>query len=262
MFGVVPKPLWERRIHADERNRIQLGLRCLLIEHPEKLVLIETGAGNKENEKFHDIYGLENAGTGGRTQLEDGIREAGFSPEDVELVINTHFHFDHAGGNTYVDADGVVRRSFPKATHIVQRGEYDFAMRPNERTSASYFPRNWECIREAGRLQLVEGEPEVLPGLRLLRTPGHVPHHQSVVLESGGETAIFLGDVVPTAAHLPLPWIMAYDVEPLVTLESKRRVLTWARDEGWLVVFVHDATVTWGRVAHDGKSFALAPDAA
>jgi glyoxylase-like metal-dependent hydrolase (beta-lactamase superfamily II) len=258
MFGVVPKPLWERRIRADERNRIQLGMRCLLIEHHEKLVLIETGAGNKENEKFHDIYGLENAGAGGRTQLEDGIREAGFSTEDVQLVINTHFHFDHAGGNTYVDADGVVRPSFPNATHIVQRGEYEFAMWPNERTSASYFPRNWESIREAGRLQLVEGEPEVLPGIRLVRTPGHVPHHQSVVLESGGETAVYLGDVVPTAAHLPLPWIMGYDVEPLVTLESKRRILTQARDEAWLLVFVHDAQVTWGRVTHDGKAFGLA----
>lgn len=257
MFGVVPKPLWERRIRADERNRIQLGMRCVLIEHHEKLVLIETGAGNKENEKFHEIYGLENAGTNGRTQLEDGIREAGFAPEDVQLVISTHFHFDHAGGNTYTDADGVVRPSFPNATHIVQRGEYEFAMQPNERTSASYFTRNWECIRDAGRLQLADGEPEVLPGIRLLRTPGHVPHHQSVVLQNGGETAVYLGDVVPTAAHLPLPWIMGYDVEPLVTLESKRRLLTQARDEAWLLVFVHDAQVTWGRVVHDGKAFAL-----
>lgn len=259
MFGVVPKPLWERRIRADERNRIQLGMRCVLIEHHEKLVLIETGAGNKESEKFHEIYGLENAGTNGRTQLEDGIREAGFSPEDVQLVINTHFHFDHAGGNTYIDADGVVRPSFPNATHIVQRGEYEFAMQPNERTSASYFTRNWECIRDAGRLQLVDGEPEVLPGIRLLRTPGHVPHHQSVVLQNGGETAVYLGDVVPTAAHLPLPWIMGYDVEPLVTLESKRRLLTQARDDAWLLVFVHDAQVPWGRVVHDGKAFALDP---
>lgn len=257
MFGVVPKPLWERRIRADERNRIQLGMRCLLIEHDERLVLIETGAGNKENEKFHDIYGLENAGAGGRTQLEDGIREAGFSPDDVEVVINTHLHFDHAGGNTYIDVDGVVRASFPNATHIVQRGEYEFAMRPNERTSASYFPRNWDCIRDVGRLHLVDSEPDVLPGIRLVRTPGHVPHHQSVVLESGGETAVYLGDVVPTAAHLPLPWIMGYDVEPLVTLESKRRILTQARDEAWLLVFVHDAQVTWGRVVHDDKAFVL-----
>lgn len=257
MFGVVPKPLWERRIRPDERNRIQLGMRCLLIEHADKLVLIDTGAGNKENAKFHEIYGVENAGSGGRTMLEDGIREAGFAPDDVQLVINTHLHFDHAGGNTYIDAEGAVRPSFANATYVVQRGEHEFAMTPNERTSASYFPRNWEGIRADGRLELLEGEPEVLPGIRVLRTPGHVPHHQSILLTSGSETALYLGDVAPTAAHLPLPWIMGYDVEPLVTLESKRRVLTRARDEGWLIVFEHDASVAWGRVVHDGKAFAL-----
>jgi len=261
MFGVVPKPLWQRRIAPDERNRIQLGMRCLLIEHPDGLVLIDSGAGNKENEKFHEIYGLENAGSDGRTWLEDGVREAGFAIDDVRTVINTHFHFDHAGGNTYEDADGVVRASFPNAKYIVQSGEYDFATRPNERTSASYFTRNWDCIREAGRLELVDGEPEIMPGIRLMRTPGHVPHHHSVLLTSGGETAFFLGDLCPTAAHLPLAWIMGYDVEPLVTLESKRRVLTRARDEGWLVIFEHDAAVTWGHVVHDGKAFGLSPAA-
>jgi glyoxylase-like metal-dependent hydrolase (beta-lactamase superfamily II) len=260
MFGVVPKPLWERRIAPDARNRIQLGMRCLLIEHPDALVLIDTGAGNKENEKFHDIYGVENAGSGGRTVLEDGIREAGFAIDDVQLVINTHLHFDHAGGNTFVDAEGMIRPSFPNARYVVQRREHEFATTYNERTSASYFPRNWEPIRDTGRLDLIDGEPSVLQGIGLVRTPGHVPHHQSVVLESGGETAVFLGDVVPTAHHLPLPWIMGYDVEPLVTLESKRRVLTQARDEEWLVIFEHDAATSWGRVTHDGKAFALAPD--
>lgn len=260
MFGVVPKPLWERRIAPDERNRIQLGMRCLLIEHPDGLVLIDTGAGNKENEKFHAIYGIENEGRDGRTWLEDGVREAGFSLGDVRTVVNTHFHFDHAGGNTYVDADGIVKPSFPNARYIVQRGEYDFATRPNERTSASYFTRNWECVRDAGRLELVDGEPEVLPGIRLMRTPGHVPHHQSVLLTSDGETAFYLGDLVPTAHHLPLPWIMGYDVEPLVTLESKRRLLTQAHAEHWLVIFEHDARVGWGRIMHDGKSFALAAE--
>ncbi|MGQ0640048.1 MAG: MBL fold metallo-hydrolase [Gemmatimonadaceae bacterium] len=258
MFGVVPKPLWERRITPDERNRIQLGMRCLLIEHPDALVLIDTGAGNKESEKFHQIYGLENAGSGGRTMLEDGIHTAGFALNDVDIVINTHFHFDHAGGNTYVEDDAVARPTFPRARYIVQRGEYEFAMTPNERTLASYFPRNWEPIREAGRLELIEGEPAILEGIRVRRTPGHVPHHQSIVLESGGETAVYLGDVVPTAHHLSLPWIMGYDVEPLVTLESKRRILTMAREIQSLVIFEHDPSIPWGRVMHDGKSFALA----
>ncbi len=255
MFGVVPKPLWERRIPADDRNRIALGMRCLLIEHETGLVLIDTGAGNKENEKFHDIYGIENAGANGRTLLEDGILAAGHRLEDVRCVINTHLHFDHGGGNTWIDADGVVRPSFPRARYIVQRGELEFARQANERTAASYFPRNYEPVREAGQLDPIEGDSELLPGISVFLTPGHVPWHQSVRIESGGEVAIFLGDVVPTSAHLPLPWIMGYDVEPLVTLESKRRLLTRAAEQDWLLIFEHDARVAWSRVAYDGKAF-------
>jgi glyoxylase-like metal-dependent hydrolase (beta-lactamase superfamily II) len=257
MFGVVPKPLWERRIPADERNRIPLGMRCLLIEHDTGLILIDTGAGNKESEKFYEIYGVENAGSDGRTALEDGIRAAGHRPEDVALVINSHLHFDHGGGNTYRDADGTIKLSLPNARYVVQRGEYHFATHTNERTAASYFPHNFVPLHEAGRLDLVEGEQEVVPGIRVLPTPGHVPYHQGILIEGGGERAFYLGDLVPTAAHLPLPWIMGYDVDPLVTLETKRRILERALKEEWLVIFEHDATVPWGRVEHNGKAYGL-----
>jgi len=258
MFGVVPKPLWEKRIPADARNRIPMGMRCLLVEHESELVLIDSGVGNKETTKFHDIYGIENVVGEGPTALEDGIRAAGFSPADVTLVINTHLHFDHAGGNTTRSADGVVSATFPNARYVVQRGELEYAQRANERTSASYFASNWDSILAAGRFDLVDGEPEVLPGICLRRTPGHTPHHQSVILRSGGETCCFLGDVVPTAHHLPLPWIMGYDVEPLVTLESKRALLAEALTEQWLLVFEHDAHHGYGKVAHDGKGYHLA----
>ena len=257
MFGVVPKTLWERRIAADARNRIPLGMRCLLVEHDDGLVLIDTGSGNKETEKFHDIYGIRNAGAEGRTWLEDGLRSLGFAPSDVSLVINTHLHFDHAGGNTWRTPDGRVEASFPEARYVVQAGEMHWATHTNERTAASYFGANWDAIVAAGRFDLVTGEPEVRPGIRLLRTPGHTPHHQSVLLTSGGESAVFLGDVTPTVAHLPLPWIMGYDVEPLVTLESKRTLLARAEAEGWLLVFEHDANTPWGRVRHDGKAYGL-----
>lgn len=257
MFGVVPKTLWERRLAADAKNRIPMGMRCLLVEHEDELVLIDTGVGNKETTKFHEIYGIENTVGDGPTALEDGIRAAGFSPNDVTLVINTHLHFDHAGGNTTRTAEGRVAPTFPKARYLVQRGELDYAQRPNERTSASYFPANWDSVIAAGRLELLDGEREILPGIRVRRTPGHTPHHQSVLLTSGGETACFLGDVVPTAHHLPLPWIMGYDVEPLVTLESKRSLLADALAEEWLLVFEHDAHHGFGRVAHDGKSYHL-----
>ncbi|MDQ4079295.1 MAG: MBL fold metallo-hydrolase [Gemmatimonadota bacterium] len=259
MFGVVPKPLWERRIPADARNRIPLGMRCLLVEHDVGLVLIDNGAGNKETGKFLDIYGIENGGADGRTLIEDGLASLGFTPEDVVLMIDTHLHFDHAGGNTFRDREGRVRPTFPKARYVVQRGEYAWATHTNERTAASYFPHNYEPVREAGLLDLVEGEREIVPGIRVLHTPGHTPHHQSVLLESRGEKAFYFGDLVPTSAHLSLPWIMGYDVEPLVTLETKRRILRRAVDEGWIVVFEHDASVAWGRVVHEGKSYALAP---
>jgi glyoxylase-like metal-dependent hydrolase (beta-lactamase superfamily II) len=262
MFGVVPKPLWERRIPADARNRIPLGMRCLLVEHDDGLVLVDTGLGNKEDAKFRDIYGVDNAGADnagadGRTRLEDGLRALGYRPEDVRRVVLTHLHFDHAGGATYRDAAGAIRLTFPAARHTVQRGEWDYATRPNERTGASYLPPNYVPLAEAGALDFVDGEVEVVPGVRVLPTPGHTPHHQSVLVESAGETLCFLADLVPTAAHLPLPWIMGYDVEPLVTLETKRRLLARAAAEGWLVMFEHDAAVAWGRVAHDGRQYAL-----
>jgi glyoxylase-like metal-dependent hydrolase (beta-lactamase superfamily II) len=257
MFGVVPKPLWERRLAADERNRIPLGMRCLLIEHDDGLVLIDSGAGNKETEKFYGIYGIENAGADGRTALEDGIRAAGFALEDVTVVINTHLHFDHAGGNTYVDRDGQLRPSLPKARYLVQEGEYRYATHLNERTAASYFANNFVPLHESGVLQLVSGEREVLPGVTLVPTPGHVPFHQSVKIDGGGEIAFFLADMAPTQHHVQLPWIMGYDVEPLVTLETKRKIFARALAERWLLIFEHDAHRAAGRLVYDGKNYGL-----
>jgi glyoxylase-like metal-dependent hydrolase (beta-lactamase superfamily II) len=246
MFGVVPKPLWEKRIAADERNRIPAALRCLLVEAPEALVLVDTGIGNKESEKFRDLYGVANEGE--PTRLEDAVRAAGFQPSDVDIVLNTHLHFDHAGGDTVLGADGVVRPSFPKARHVVQKGELDFAHSGNERIRASYLNGNFDPVAEAGLWDLVDGETTVTRGVRVLPTPGHTPFHHSVLVEDAGEVACFLGDVCPTAAHLPLPWVMGYDLEPLVTLESKRSLWTRALTEEWLLVFEHDADVPWGRL--------------
>jgi glyoxylase-like metal-dependent hydrolase (beta-lactamase superfamily II) len=251
MFGVVPKPMWEKRIAPDVRNRIPLALRCLLIEHADGLVLVDTGAGNKESEKFIEIYGLENAGAPGPTALEDAIREAGHAPDDVRWVINTHLHFDHAGGNTVRRPDGSIGLAFPNATYVVQRGELEFASNPNERIRASYLPPNYAPVMEAGRYLLVVDEVNVLPGIDLLPTPGHVPYHQSILVQSGGQSLIYLGDLVPTSAHLPGPWIMGYDLEPLVTLETKKRILTRAAREGWQLFFEHDARVARGRIAPD-----------
>ncbi len=272
MFGVVPKTLWSRKVTPDEKNRIPLGMRCLLVEHPDGLVLIDSALGNKEDPKFHEIYGVENTGDPGPTRLEDAIRSAGHSPDDIRWVINTHLHFDHAGGNTRFVAPSpgrqidtaespsrrVAELSFPNATYVVQRNELEFARHTNERTRASYLPHNFEPVAAAGRWKLLEGDGEILPGIRARLTPGHIPWHQSIVLESGGETAVFLGDVIPTHHHLPLAYIMGYDLEPLRTLESKRALLDEAVRGGWRFIFEHDPVVAMGRIVAEGKGVGLA----
>jgi glyoxylase-like metal-dependent hydrolase (beta-lactamase superfamily II) len=263
MFGVVPRPLWMKRVPPDDRNRIPLALRCLLVEHPDGPVLIDTGLGNKEDPKFLDIYGVENQGLEGATQLEDALATAGFLPADIRWVINTHLHFDHAGGNTTMDPEleddprRHVRPTFPNATYVVQHGELDFARQANERTRASYLPHNFEPVAAAGRWKLLEGDGDVVPGISVRLTPGHVPFHQAVLVRDRGETAAFIADLIPTTAHLPLPWIMGYDLEQLRTLESKRRLLADAVAGGWRLVFEHDIAVASGVPVADGKSVAL-----
>ncbi len=266
MFGVVPRTLWEKRAPPDERHRIPLALRCFVVEHPDGPVLVDTGVGDKEDPKFHDIYGIENAGSPGPTRLEDALAEVGIAPDDVRVVINTHLHFDHAGGNTRLaNLDAPILDSgefgaelaFPNATYVVQRGDLEFARRTNERTRASYLAKNFEPVSVANRWRLFNGDGEVLPGISLRLTPGHVPHHQCVVVRDGRETAIFLADLIPTAAHLPLPWIMGYDLEPLRTLESKRGVIEEALARDWTLIFEHDPGITIARLERSNKGLEL-----
>jgi glyoxylase-like metal-dependent hydrolase (beta-lactamase superfamily II) len=263
MFGVVPWTLWSKRVTYDERRRIPLAMRCLLVEHPDGLVLIDTALGNKEDAKFIDIYGIENQGLEGATQLEDALASAGFLPRDVRWVINTHLHFDHAGGNTTMDPDleadarRHVRPTFPNATYVVQRAELEFARHANERTRASYFPHNFEPVAAADRWRLLEGDGEVVPGISVRLTPGHVPYHQAVLVQDRGETAVFVADLIPTTVHLPLPWIMGYDLEPLRTLETKRALLRDAVAGGWKLVFEHDPNVAIAVPVAEGKGVAL-----
>lgn len=257
MFGVVPRPLWEKKIPPDDRHRIPLALRCLLVETPNALVLVDTGIGNKESEKFRAIYGVENEGE--PTRLEDAVRAAGFQPGDVDLVVNTHLHFDHAGGNVVRHGDGTLGPAFPKARYVIQEGELIFARSRNERVRASYMAKNFEPLVEAGLVDTVDGETGLVEGIRLLPTPGHTPFHQSVVVESQGETAVFLADLCPTAAHFPLPWIMGYDLEPLVTLETKTALWEKVRNEGWILFLQHDVEHPWGRLDPDAEGVAFQP---
>jgi glyoxylase-like metal-dependent hydrolase (beta-lactamase superfamily II) len=257
MFGVVPRPLWEKKIPPDHRHRIPLALRCLLVETPNALVLVDSGIGNKESEKFRGIYGVDNEGD--PTRLEEAIRSLGYAVDEVDLVVSTHLHFDHAGGNVVMRPDGSLEPAFPRARYVVQRGELDFARSANERVRASYMTKNFAPLVEADLVDPVEGATELVEGIRLLPTPGHTPFHQSLVLESQGSTAVFLADLCPTSAHLPLPWIMGYDLEPLVTLETKRSVMEEARREGWILIFQHDTAIPWGRLDPDEEKPVLEP---
>jgi glyoxylase-like metal-dependent hydrolase (beta-lactamase superfamily II) len=233
MFGVIPKPLWEKKCPADARNRIELSMNCVLIRAAGKRILVETGAGGKMNAKFRDIYGLDGP------HLVRHLHEYGVAPEDIDIVIDTHLHFDHCGGNTRLEKDTVVA-TFPSAQYITQKGEFEHAMNPSERDRASYFEHNYAPLVKAGQLQLIEGDREIVPGVEVIRVPGHTANMQCMKLVGGGKTAFLCADLVPTAAHLPLPWIMGYDLYPMTTLENKKRWLPLLVREGWLALFAHD----------------------
>ena len=255
MFGVVPKPLWEKKSPPDARNRIDLGLNCLLVRGGGRTALVDTGIGDKWDAKHRDIYGIERA-----PGIEAGLRDLGLAADEVDLVVNTHLHFDHAGGNTVAAADGTLRLAFPRARYVVQRGNLlEEALAPNELRRASYLPENFAPVREADRFDLVEGDVEVAPGISVVVTGGHQKWHQAVIVESAGQRAIFLGDLVPTAAHVNPPFIMAYDHYPLETLAKKKELLGRAAEGGWLVVLEHERGVPAGRVHRDGERFRWEP---
>ena len=244
MFGVVPRVLWEQNDPADDQNRILLGLNCLLVEAPGVVLLVDTGVGDKEGDVFADQFALER-----ERDLFDALADRGLAREDVTHVVNTHLHFDHCGGNTRLDAAGHAEPSFPNARYVVQRGEWLDATQPHERSRASYLARNFLPVQEAGLLDLVEGETELLPGITLLPTPGHTAHHQSLLLDlPGGRRLLYAADLIPTSSHLPLPWIMSYDLYPLDTLETKRAILERQREEDWLLYFEHERESPSGRL--------------
>lgn len=252
MFGVVPKVLWEKHHPSDDRNRIRLELGVLLIKAHGKHILVDTGIGNKESERFNEIYGIER-----QPSIEECLSRHTLRPKNIDLVVNTHFHFDHAGGNTTKDSKGHIKLTFPNASYFVQKGEWEDANNANERTQGSYLLDNFELLPKKGRLNLLEGNSEILKGISVLRTPGHTQHHQAIFIESNGEKALFLGDLIPTATHIPLPYIMGYDLFPLTTLETKRVILDQAYEEHWLLIFQHDPNVRMGYLEKKNERFIL-----
>lgn len=246
MFGVVPKVLWEQCCAADELNRIPLSVTALLIRAHGKNILVDTGLGSKEDEKFRRMFAVERTLT-----LLGSLKRLGLGPDDIHMVINTHLHFDHAGGNTRRDPDGTLRPTFSKARYFVQQGEFEDAARANERTKASYRRDNFTPIAHVNQWEFLRGDTELLPGVTAVVTAGHTRCHQGVRIESEGKVAFFLGDLIPTVSHLPLPYIMGYDLFPIQTLETKRWVLDRAFEERWLLLFEHDPLVQAGYVRRD-----------
>jgi glyoxylase-like metal-dependent hydrolase (beta-lactamase superfamily II) len=237
MFGVVPRVVWEKTDPPDDRNRVTLALNVALIESGGTRILVDTGMGDKWGERERGIYRIERS-----SSLLSGLASLGLRPEDIDIVINTHLHFDHAGGNTRA-LEGRVVPSFPKARYVVQLGEWEDATRPHERSRASYLEENFVPLAEARQLQTVQGEVEIAPGVRVVPVGGHTAYHQMVVVEREGRTLAIPTDLVPTASHLPLPFIMGYDLFPVGTLEAKRRILGRAVEERWSVLFYHDPRV-------------------
>lgn len=247
MFGIVPKVLWEKKVPADSLNRICLATNSLLIRSPEANVLVETGLGTKLPPKFFDHYAIEL-----KPGLKEALKEIGILPEDVDFVINTHLHFDHCGSNTEGEGEKIIP-AFPRALYFIQKGEWEAALNPNERDRSSYLAENFLPLQS--RVVLVEGDREIIPGLRVVLTPGHTAHHQSVIINEGGKTIFYAGDLIPTAAHVGLPYIMSYDLYPVDTLNTKKKWLDRAAEEGWLIAYVHDPNHFFSRVKKEKDKF-------
>jgi len=236
MFGVVPRNLWSRVAPPDEQNRIRMNMNCLFIETGSERILIETGIGEKWSAKHAAMYGITR-----EHSFADSLRlRAGIAPDQITIVINTHLHFDHAGGNTAINGDGKIAPAFPNARYFVSRAEWEHAEQPSERDQASYLPDNWRPVAESGQLELKDADYEVVDGLTMETHPGHNRSMQCWRLHQGGQTLFGFADLVPMRAHVQFPWIMGYDLFPVETLESKKRLLPQAAREGWSCLFYHE----------------------
>lgn len=255
MFGVVPKTMWGKLSPADDLNRVVLACNLLLIDTGAAKVLIETGMGDRWSDKERERYGLETL-----VNPEHALDQVGLKPQDIDFVIISHLHFDHAGGAT-ISKDGSIVPTYPNAKYVVQRGEWDFAFKANARAKASYRPDDFVPLETHKQLLLVDGDYEVTPGVSVRLTGGHTSHHQVVCFESAGQKGVYFADIMPTRSHLSPPWVMGYDHYPLVSCDVKTEFLARAAAEDWLVVFDHEPGIPWGKVKVEGNRFEFTAEA-
>ena len=244
-FGVVPKIMWEKKVKADAQNYVPVGLNSVVVRTGRETILVETGIGNKLPERLIKIFGQP-------AQLLDNLAAAGISPEDIDIVINTHLHFDHCGWNTVQRGDKVVS-TFPKAKYYAPEGEWQHGRRQLERDAISYISDNYDPLIKSGQMELLSGDREIVPGISVKVFPGHTEHMQAVIIKSGGQTACYISDLIPTSAHIDLTWGMAFDLFPLETIESKNRYYAQAIPEKWLTMFTHDPNVPWAYIEQDER---------
>jgi len=244
-FGVVPKIMWEKKVKADTQNYVPAGLNSVVVRTGRETILIETGIGNKMAERLVRIFGQP-------AKLLDNLGAAGISPDDIDIVINTHLHFDHCGWNTVVQ-DGQLVPTFPKAKYYAPEGEWQHGRLQLERDAISYISENYDPLIKTGQMELLHGDREIVPGVSVQVFPGHTQHMQAVVIRSGGRTACYISDLIPTSAHIDLTWGMAFDVLPLQTIESRKRYYAQSIPEKWLTMFTHDPNIPWAYVEKDEK---------
>ncbi|MFN3134194.1 MAG: MBL fold metallo-hydrolase, partial [Candidatus Kryptonium sp.] len=247
--GIVPKTIWDKLNPSDDKNRIELALRTLLIIGDNKRILVDTGIGKKWEEKYTDIYGIDHT----KYTLEDSLAKIGLKTDDITDVILTHLHFDHAGGATMIDSDGVIKPTFKNATYYVQKRNLELALNPNEKDRASYLPENFLPLIEFNQLEIIEGEFEIFDGIEIITSDGHTFGQQLVKVSDGEKTVVYCGDLIPTSSHVPIPYVMAYDLQPLITMEEKKKLLKRAVEENWILFFEHDPYTDCARVKQGKK---------
>ncbi len=253
MFGIVPKTLWEKKISPDEKNRIPMCTRSLFLVSKDKRILIDTGNGDKWDDKNRSIYKIDT----NSVNIQNALNHLGYTPEDITDIINTHLHFDHCGGNTRFDNSDKIVPAFPNATYWIQKTNWELATHPTEKDRASYLANNWEVLMENGMIEFVDGPGEILPGITVITSNGHTTGQQHPIISDGITTIFYCGDIIPTSAHIPVPWVMGYDIFPVTTMEEKKKLLPRMVDENWILFFEHDVDCEAVILGRDGKKVTI-----